>query len=293
MGGKKRKNFPTVEDELGKPWCYYCERDFTDMLNLIRHQKAKHFKCERCGRRLNTAGGLSVHMNQVHKEQLHFVENALENRKGLEVEIFGMEGIPDDIKQAHQQRVLQNFYQAEADRRQNTGNPPPGQGGPQKEPRRKPTVEELKKRLAEHRVKRANAPVSAPPASNSPGVPGQFQYGQPQSQQPYGQPQFGGAPSVQYPGAPFNGQGPPASLPAPPPGVRVVSNPPDGSGPGTSIDDLIADAARKATVAKALADDPERKPKKDTKAIKLIYSDNETSPEEKRAMLPRYAFSRA
>jgi ribosomal protein L37E len=21
------------------------------------HQKAKHFKCERCGRRLNTAGG--------------------------------------------------------------------------------------------------------------------------------------------------------------------------------------------------------------------------------------------
>jgi hypothetical protein len=24
---------------------------------LISHQKAKHFKCDRCGRRLNTAGG--------------------------------------------------------------------------------------------------------------------------------------------------------------------------------------------------------------------------------------------
>jgi ribosomal protein L37E len=27
---------------------------------LISHQKAKHFKCERCGRRLNTAGGRSL-----------------------------------------------------------------------------------------------------------------------------------------------------------------------------------------------------------------------------------------
>lgn len=33
------------------------ERDFDDLKILISHQKAKHFKCERCGRRLNTAGG--------------------------------------------------------------------------------------------------------------------------------------------------------------------------------------------------------------------------------------------
>lgn len=36
------------------------ERDFDDLKILISHQKAKHFKCERCGRRLNTAGGKQI-----------------------------------------------------------------------------------------------------------------------------------------------------------------------------------------------------------------------------------------
>ena len=38
-------------------------------------------------------------MNQMHKESLPYVENALPNRSGLEVEIFGMEGIPEDLVQ--------------------------------------------------------------------------------------------------------------------------------------------------------------------------------------------------
>lgn len=56
MGKAKRKH-PDIEEILARPWCYYCERDFDDLKILINHQKAKHFKCERCGRRLNTAGG--------------------------------------------------------------------------------------------------------------------------------------------------------------------------------------------------------------------------------------------
>lgn len=55
--GKKKRNHPDVDDILSRPWCYYCERDFDDLKILINHQKAKHFKCEKCGRRLNTAGG--------------------------------------------------------------------------------------------------------------------------------------------------------------------------------------------------------------------------------------------
>lgn len=55
--GKKKRGHPDVEQILSRPWCYYCERDFDDQKVLINHQKAKHFKCERCGRRLNTAGG--------------------------------------------------------------------------------------------------------------------------------------------------------------------------------------------------------------------------------------------
>ncbi|KAI6139518.1 hypothetical protein BKA82DRAFT_30048 [Pisolithus tinctorius] len=61
------------------------------------HQKAEHFKCGMCPRRLNTTGGLAVHIQQVHKlepENLLRIENALPGRDGYEVEIFGMEGIP-------------------------------------------------------------------------------------------------------------------------------------------------------------------------------------------------------
>jgi hypothetical protein len=54
---KKRKRYPDLNQKLERPWCFYCERDFDDLKILISHQKAKHFKCDRCGRRLNTAGG--------------------------------------------------------------------------------------------------------------------------------------------------------------------------------------------------------------------------------------------
>ncbi|KAJ0347268.1 hypothetical protein COL154_007040 [Colletotrichum chrysophilum] len=205
--GKKRGH-PDVEDVLSRPWCYYCERDFEDLKLLISHQKAKHFKCDRCGRRLNTAGGLSVHLNQVHKETLTQVENALPNRQGLDVEIFGMEGIPQDILDQHRNRIIQNFYQAQEDRRIATGNPLPGQA---KQPRKKlkvETPEELKARLAEHRAKRAagqvggtsGSPANGAPASASPGAFNNSPYPPPQA--PYGAPPDQTYPPGAAPGAP-------------------------------------------------------------------------------------------
>ncbi|OAX82584.1 hypothetical protein ACJ72_03061 [Emergomyces africanus] len=155
--GKKKRGHPDLEELLSRPWCYYCERDFDDLKILISHQKAKHFKCDRCGRRLNTAGGLSVHMSQVHKETLSAVDNALPNRSSLDIEIFGMEGVPEDVLQAHNQRVLTQYHQAEAERRAVTGNPAPGVQGGGSQPK-KPKFEspaELKKRLAEHKAKLA------------------------------------------------------------------------------------------------------------------------------------------
>ncbi|KAL4922750.1 hypothetical protein BDW62DRAFT_2565 [Aspergillus aurantiobrunneus] len=157
--GKKRRS-PTLDEVLARPWCYYCERDFDDLKILISHQKAKHFKCERCGRRLNTAGGLSVHMSQVHKEQLTAVDNALSNRSSLDVEIFGMEGVPEDVIQSHNQRVIAQFQQSEAERQAITGNPPSGASTSSGQPIKKPKVEnisDLKKRLAEHKAKKAEA----------------------------------------------------------------------------------------------------------------------------------------
>jgi len=95
-------------------------------------------------------------MTQVHKETLTIIENALPNRSGLDVEIFGMEGIPEDVVQAHNQRVLQSFAQAEAERRAATGNVGPGGSGANGV--KKPKLEspaDLKKRLAEHKAKKA------------------------------------------------------------------------------------------------------------------------------------------
>ncbi|RDW76068.1 hypothetical protein BP5796_06889 [Coleophoma crateriformis] len=169
MVGKKKRGHPDIEELLARPWCYYCERDFDDLKILISHQKAKHFKCERCGRRLNTAGGLSVHMNQVHKETLASVDNSLPNRQGLEVEIFGMEGIPEDVVQAHNQRIIAGFYQAEAERRAATGNPGPGaQGGGQSKKPKFESPADLKKRLAEHKARKAEQAAAGNSGGNTP-----------------------------------------------------------------------------------------------------------------------------
>jgi len=105
-------------------------------------------------------------MNQVHKEALTMVDNSLPNRQGLEVEIFGMEGIPEDISQAHNQRIIAGFYQAEAEGRAAPGNPAPV-GAQVVRQTEKPKFEspaDLKKRLAEHKARKAE---QAAPGNNS------------------------------------------------------------------------------------------------------------------------------
>lgn len=57
MGRKKKK--------VAKPWCWYCGREFEDEKILIQHQKAKHFKCNICHKKLYTGPGLAVHCVQV------------------------------------------------------------------------------------------------------------------------------------------------------------------------------------------------------------------------------------
>ncbi|KAK3391390.1 hypothetical protein B0T20DRAFT_423604 [Sordaria brevicollis] len=369
--GKKKRGHPDVEELLARPWCYYCERDFEDLKLLISHQKAKHFKCDRCGKRLNTAGGLSVHMNQVHKESLDKVENALPNRQGLDIEIFGMEGVPDDIVQQHNQRIITNFYTAQAERHAATGNPPPGQAGGQG-PAKKikiETPEELKKRLAEHRAKvaaiKANggtlpvpvvppkaAAAAAQPATVSP-VAGQSP-AQGASPFPPPQPGFPYPPPVGVPGVPgafpppVPGVVPPGAYPPPvysgatptPPGGPAGFNlparptagggvlpqrppyynnnypggggvpPPGGPGgyPGgggaSTVDDLVRQGAGGDEIdqliraaeqgqSKPPAEAAEKKSKSKDKNMRMVYGDSEVSPEEKMALLPRYAVAAA
>ena len=83
----------------------YCNREFDDEKILIQHQKAKHFKCHICHKKLYTGPGLSIHCMQVHKDTIDKVPNSLPNRGNIEIEIYGMEGIPDaDLKEHDRQK---------------------------------------------------------------------------------------------------------------------------------------------------------------------------------------------
>ena len=179
--GKKSAKRPreTLEELLERPFCYYCGKDFDHQGILHDHQKAKHFKCivGHCNRRLNTVGGLRVHMQQVHKEELAEVPNAIDGRKDPSIEIFNMYGIPDDIVQQHRQAVEAAYYRDEAEHRARTGNPAPGTENSREQDAKKPkteTKEELRARLAKRRVemaaKKAAEANSTPVSDNdSPG----------------------------------------------------------------------------------------------------------------------------
>lgn len=105
MGRKKKKQM--------KPWCWYCNREFDDEKILIQHQKAKHFKCHICHKRLYTGPGLSIHCMQVHKETIDKVPNSLPNRGNVELEIYGIEGIPEaDAKEHERQKHAKSLQGA-------------------------------------------------------------------------------------------------------------------------------------------------------------------------------------
>ncbi|XP_075481800.1 protein SUPPRESSOR OF FRI 4-like isoform X1 [Primulina tabacum] len=95
MGKKKKRG------SVDKMWCYYCDREFEDEKILVQHQKAKHFKCHVCHKKLSTASGMAIHVLQVHKEQVSQVPNAKPGRESTEIEIYGMQGIPPDVLAAH------------------------------------------------------------------------------------------------------------------------------------------------------------------------------------------------
>lgn len=234
--GKKRKQGDTLEDLLARPWCYYCDRDFDDLKILVDHQKAKHFQCHvgNCHRRLNTAGGLRVHMSQVHKEELREVPNAQEHRKELNIEIFGMEGIPQELVDARTAAVSKHYQSLESEHIRKTGNPISGSAAAKERNEataekaaasKKPKIEskeDLKRRIAEAKAKRdaakaAKAAGLPPPAS---AAPPQFQNTQtptPPPMQAYGAPPPGVQPAFNpsFPSFPSGYPPAPTGMPNP------------------------------------------------------------------------------
>jgi len=89
-----------------KPWCWYCNREFEDEKVLIQHQKAKHFKCVTCHKKLSSTRGMVIHASQVHNEEVTKVPNALPGHDSTEIEVYGMDNIPQEDYQAHIDKVL-------------------------------------------------------------------------------------------------------------------------------------------------------------------------------------------
>jgi hypothetical protein len=86
MGRKKRNR--AEEDKESKPYCTYCDKLFQDDKILETHQKAKHFKCSVCEKKLSTAGGLVVHMYNQHKQTITTIANPKPGRDSISAEIL-------------------------------------------------------------------------------------------------------------------------------------------------------------------------------------------------------------
>ena len=139
MGRRKRRRL--------LPWCWYCDREFPDTKSLVFHQKARHYKCSYCGKKLNTAGGLFIHTSQVHKDTLIKVPNALPGKDSVELEIFGMEGVPPEDVQARIQQTFKKSMLPGMDEEQAPSRP-------RVDRNRIITVEELKQAVEMHKKMR-------------------------------------------------------------------------------------------------------------------------------------------
>mmetsp|Transcript_27277 Transcript_27277/g.68474 ORF Transcript_27277/g.68474 Transcript_27277/m.68474 type:complete len:303 (-) Transcript_27277:27-935(-) len=84
--------------QKSKPTCWYCEREFEDEGILIEHQRAKHFKCTVCHRRLQSASGMALHVYEVHKRHVDKVPNALPGKDSVKHNIVGSQGVPVEEK---------------------------------------------------------------------------------------------------------------------------------------------------------------------------------------------------
>lgn len=113
-------------------------------------------------------------MTQVHKETLEKVDNAIAGRQAPDLEIFGVEGIPEVDVQAHRQRIIAQ-YDAES-----ATNPQQQQNGQLKpvESKKKKIDEDpvdVLRRLREHKEARLKEQHSGAIADS----PLQGEYGSP------------------------------------------------------------------------------------------------------------------
>jgi len=260
---------------------------------------------------MNTAGGMVTHMTQVHKEELKKIPNALPGKDTTEIEIFGMEGVPEDDLLAHEGLTPEEIKKAKLEREIEEGNAPAWPGGllptpyvpgfvpgpfmrPPMFPGARPPVPGW-----------GGPPVPLP----RPGYPGGSlpipvpltslpNMGMP----PVGSPSRPFPPSGGFGAPPFSNSLPLAQLPqfgvypGTPPTVRPG---PPGVFPQTGFPLDSNNPAIHSTDGRNSSPPPGFAPQntfsqqslaqsQESSEAKLVYADNEISMEEKRAMLTKY-----
>lgn len=101
MGRKKRGV------EVLSPFCHYCDKEFENANILLQHQKNRHFACRQCNRKFSTAASLATHMSQVHGSTLMKVPNAMAKRDKVDLNVYGMEGVPAEVIEDRLRRKVQ------------------------------------------------------------------------------------------------------------------------------------------------------------------------------------------
>lgn len=98
----RKKAFGASANTSSRPFCFFCDRNFDDEGVLIQHQRAKHYRCPECDDgairgKCESVQGLIVHTLKVHGKSLARVPNAMQGRDNPELNVYGMDGIPEHI----------------------------------------------------------------------------------------------------------------------------------------------------------------------------------------------------
>ncbi|KAM9386279.1 BUB3-interacting and GLEBS motif-containing protein ZNF207-like [Pholidichthys leucotaenia] len=191
MGRKKKKQM--------KPWCWYCSRDFDDEKMLIQHQKAKHFKCHICHKKLYTGPGLAIHCMQVHKEAIDSVPNAIPGRTDIELEIYGMEGIPKKDMQERRRTLEQKSQESQKKKNQDDSDEDDD------DDEVGPSVQQAPSVLPQASYASPMTQPGIPPVAGAPGIPPAGYQGMP--------PMMPGVPSIMHGMPPAMHGMPPGTMP--------------------------------------------------------------------------------
>lgn len=151
MGKKKAAGQETVNVKLAPQFlCYYCDTRHEDEYKLVQHQRSKHFLCRLCppqayGRNCLSLGGLVSHVRRSHRKEVKEVPNAAEGRESLDVEVSGMNGIPDDVRIEFERKLAEEAEEASREQERAAAERPERQEPePSRKPRYEPPPEEPK-----------------------------------------------------------------------------------------------------------------------------------------------------